>query len=285
MPILRYGAVFIILFYSCTFTDTDSNVPAYLQLENPQLTVRQDEGAPVTGIQDAWVIVDGQLLGVFPLPAKVPVITTGKEQIIQINAGVKENADRNISVEYPFYSPVKKNVTLSPGETYKIDLNYQYKDEAYFDYTEGFETSLHLLTKDLDGNSETRLSITNEDAVFGNRCGVVTVSEANDDAEFTNESFISNVNNKRGAVYLEFDYRSDEVIYIGTQLNTTSSEILQYKVLLVPSQTWKRAYVNLTNEISAPNVISYRPVFRVLYDNRQKESTKAYFDNIKLVHF
>lgn len=285
MPILRYGVFLFIFFTSCTFSDKETYEPAYLLLEDPQISVRTDEGAPVNGIQDAWIIVDGKLIGVFPLPAKVPIITTGAEMQIQINAGVKENADRNISVEYPFYSPLLTSLTLEPGKSYSIPLNYQYKDETYFDFTEGFETSLHLLTYDLDGNTETRLSITNEDAVFGNKSGLVKLSKDNDDAEFTTESFISNANNKRGAVYLEFDYKSEEVIYVGTQVNTQGSEILQYKVLLLPSETWKRAYINLTDEISSPNVVDYRPVFRVLYENKENEFSKTYIDNVKLVHF
>ena len=285
MPILRYGVFLFIFFTSCTFSDKETYEPAYLLLEDPQISVRTDEGAPVNGIQDAWIIVDGKLIGVFPLPAKVPIITTGTSMQIQINAGVKENADRNISVEYPFYSPLLTNLTPEPGKSYSIPLNYQYKDETYFDFTEGFETSLHLLTFDLDGNTETRLSITNEDAVFGNKSGLVKLSKDNDDAEFTTESFISNANNKRGAVYLEFDYKSEEVIYVGTQVNTQGSEILQYKVLLLPSETWKRAYINLTDEISSPNVVNYRPVFRVLYENKENEFSKTYIDNVKLVHF
>jgi hypothetical protein len=285
MPVLRYGVLLLLFISSCTFSDNDSFEPAYLILSDPQITVRTDEGAPVNGIQDAWVFADGQLIGVFPLPAKVPLITTGKAMQIQINAGVKENADRNISAEYPFFTPLVTTLTPEPGKAYTIPLDYQYKDETYFDFTEGFETSLHLLTNDLDGNTETRLSISNEDAVFGNKSGLVKLTRDNDDAEFTLESFLSNNNNKRGAVYLEFDYKSEEVIYVGTQINTQGAEILQYKVLLLPTDTWKRAYINFSDEISAPNVVSYRPVFRVIFEDDQKEFTKTYFDNIKLVHF
>lgn len=285
MPILRFGVAFVLFFSACTFSDNDSYTPAYLLLSDPAITVRPDEGAPVSGIQDAWVIIDGQLLGVFPLPAKVPVIPTGKEMAIQITAGVKENADRNISVEYPFYQPLKTSLTPVAGESYTIDLDYQFKDETYFDFTEGFENSLHLLTYDLDGNTESKLTLTSEDKAFGNKAGLVVVDKENDDVEFTNESYFSNNNNKGGNVYLEFDYKSEEAIYVGTQVNTFGAEVLQYKVLLAPSDVWKRAYINLTDEISRPGVVSYRPVFRVLYEKKQKAFSKAYLDNAKLVHF
>lgn len=285
MPILRFGVAFILFFSACTFSANDSYTPAYLLLSDPAITVRPDEGAPVSSIQDAWVIVDGQLLGVFPLPAKVPVIPTGKEMSIQINAGIKENADRNISAEYPFYLPLKTTLFLEEGKNYTIDLDYQFKDETYFDFTEGFESSLHLLTFDLDGNTESKLSITGDDHSFGNKSGVVIVDKENDDVEFTNESYFNNSNNKGGNVYLEFDYKSEEAIYVGTQTNTFGAEILQYKVVLSPTDVWKRAYINLTDEISRPGVVSYRPVFRVLYEKKQKESARAYLDNVKMVHF
>ncbi|MBK7223108.1 MAG: hypothetical protein IPH94_17880 [Saprospiraceae bacterium] len=70
MPILRYGVAFILFFSACTFSDNDSYTPAYLLLSDPAITVRPDEGAPVSSIQDAWVIVDGQLLGVFHYPPR-----------------------------------------------------------------------------------------------------------------------------------------------------------------------------------------------------------------------
>ncbi|MBK8112839.1 MAG: hypothetical protein IPK46_22340 [Saprospiraceae bacterium] len=109
MPILRFGVAFI-LFFPPVLLRIMIVTPAYLLLSDPAITVRSDEGAPVSSIQDAWVIVDGQLLGVFPLPAKVPVIPTGKEMSIQINAGIKENADRNISAEYPFLPASENNI-------------------------------------------------------------------------------------------------------------------------------------------------------------------------------
>ena len=174
---------------------------------------------------------------------------------------------------------------MESGKSYTLDLNYQFKEETYFDFTEGFESSLHLLTFDLDGNTESKLSITGDDHSFGNKAGVVIVDKENDDVEFTNESYFNNSNNKGGNVYLEFDYKSEEAIYIGTQTNTFGAEILQYKVVLSPTDVWKRAYINLTDEISSPGVVSYRPVFRVLYEKKQKEFAKAYFDNVKMVHF
>ncbi|MBK8699711.1 MAG: hypothetical protein IPN29_09240 [Saprospiraceae bacterium] len=285
MQFWRTGALGFFFITSCTFTDKDSFAPAYLIMSDPSLTVRQDEGAPVNGIKDAWVIVDGQLLGVFPIPAKVPIIPTGKSMTIQVNAGVKENADKNTSVEYPFYVPVKKNIDVESGERYNIDMAYEYKEETYLDFTEGFESSFHLLTKDIDGDIETRISLTDEDQAYGFKSGVIRLDKDHNEVELTTENFYSNVNNLGGNVYLEFDYKSEEVLYVGTEVNTPSSEISEYKVLLTPTPEWKRAYINFTQEISRPAVQTYRVLFRAFYEVKSKDLTTIYLDNIKLVHF
>ena len=277
--------VVILLFTSCSITDNESFQPAYILLENPTVATSQDEGAPVHDIRDAWVIVDGQLIGVFPLPAKVPVIPTGKSIEVQINAGVKENADRNSSVEYPFFEPIVKSFDIEAGKSYNMPLTFKYKTVAIFDFIEDFESSSHALTFDLDENIDTRIKLSTIDKAYGKQSGLLVLNSENKDAEITTENFFSNDNGQNGNIYLEFDYKSPETIFIGTEVITASAQTAAYKLLLAPTDQWKRAYVNLTGELSGPKIQSYRVLFGASYVLNTTQPSEIFFDNVKLVHF
>lgn len=275
----------LLCFNSCSLFDNDSFNPAYLILENPALSTRSNEGDPVHDIKDVWVFIDGKLLGIFPLPAKVPVITTGKEMNILISAGVKENGDINSSFEYPFMTRIEKNVVLNEGKEEKIPLNFSYKTDIKFDIVEGFETSFQQFTQDIDGNTETRFSFTTEDKVSGQKSGIVTLNNSNKDFEVTTVNYFNNSQNAKGSVFLEFDYKCDENLLIGTDVIENQTQFTSYKVILSKTTEWKRAYINFSDEISNPNTDFYRVMFGAGYERIDNVDSKIYLDNIKLIHF
>ena len=61
--------VFCLLLSSCV---TENAVPAYLSIPNFTLTTTSAQGSAAQKITDAWVYVDGNLNGIFELPAKFP---------------------------------------------------------------------------------------------------------------------------------------------------------------------------------------------------------------------
>lgn len=270
---------------ACTFTENDSIEPAFLILQNPSLTTKSNEGDNSQNIKYAWVILDGQLLGVFPLPAKVPIIPTSKEMDIQINAGVNQDGDVNNSVEYPFFNPIKKTMVIEPNKEYEINLKFTYKSEIVFDFIEDFENNTHILDNDIDENSKTRINLTNKDKASGNSSGIIVLDDANTDGEVSCIPFFDNKFNKRGNVFLEFDYKSDESVFAGTEVQSSSGLKQSYSAIVPKSSIWTRAYVNLTQSISQNTVTNYRVILGTTRINKSKPQSEIYFDNVKLVHF
>ncbi len=270
---------------ACTFTENESIEPAYLILDEATLTTKSSEGAAIHKIRYAWVILDGQLLGNFPLPAKVPIIPSGKEMEIQINAGVNFNGDVNSSVEYPFFNPVKKTLIPKPKEEYKIALNYSYVSDIVFDFIEDFENSTHIFDNDIDENPATRINLTSKDKVSGNKSGMLILTNESPDGEFSSIPFFEGKNNKLGNAFLEFDYKSDEPIYIGAELVFKSSSTQSYSVNLKKTDQWVHVYINLTKEISQNTVLKYRVIMGSTKLNSDLPQSEVYFDNVKLVHF
>lgn len=274
-----------ILTNACSFLDNDSYDPAYLVFDEAMLTTKSNEGDAVHDIRSVWVFADGNFIGVFPIPGKVPVIPTGKDVEILISAGVRENAEINSAIEYPFMNRVAKTLKLEEGKEYPVELNFSYRPEAKFDLVEGFESSFQFFTEDLDGNTETRFSSTTTDKVSGLKSGMVTLNNSNKDFEVSTQNFFNNNLNLKGSVFLEFDYKCEESLLVGTELDQGSFVVSQYKVILVSTDGWKRAYINLSNEISNLNTLKYRVIFGAGYQSTDGEDSEIYLDNIKLIHF
>lgn len=270
---------------SCSFFDNESIQPAFLDLKNPTLTTNIDQGAPSHGIQDAWVFVDGEIIGVFPLPARVPIIPSGFEQEIRIVAGVKENGSLSGSKEYPFYEPITRIVDISPGEEISIPLDFRYIDEAVFDFVDGFEGTT-IFDFDVDANNNTELQISNDEARFGSFSGKMVVTSENSTLEVSSTQGLPNTRNLGGSVFLEFDYLSNETVLAGTFLESINNDRLPiYEVAYRPTTEWKRAYVNVTSLISNDQILVYRILFAVGYENGGNQEGVCYLDNVRLVHF
>lgn len=270
---------------SCTFTDNETFDPGFLILEKPTLKTTSLQGDEVHQIKHVWVIVDGINLGIFPLPSKVPIISTGKKVTINLRAGVNQNADLSTSIEYPFFNSLDQEILIEAGKSYELPLQFTYKQDAKFDFTEGFELAGHVLVRDLDEIQDTRITVTDEDKRSGNKSGSIVLDKSLNIAQFTTEGFFSNSNNKRGSVYLEFDFKTNVPFYVGYEIEKSKDIESEFKVILSPTTDWKRAYIDLSSEISGPNVISYRPIFGVEYLTSAGEKSKTYIDNVKLVHF
>ena len=91
----RSFSYFLILgflsFYSCSKSDLEVDPPTYIVIEDIKLTADQaTQGSDAENITDAWVFINDNLVGVYELPAKFPVVEKGSVNV-KIFAGVKEN--------------------------------------------------------------------------------------------------------------------------------------------------------------------------------------------------
>ena len=273
----------LIFISGCTFFDNDSEDPAFLIIDNVQLSTTSLQGFPSHKIEDLWVYADGQLLGVFPLPARVAVVADGSVKSIRIAAGIRPNAVSTNSQEYPFYSPIVQDIKMDPGVTYPLDLTFTYTQTAVFDFIEAFE-GVPFFTEQINGDPETAMVTTTDNVFSGTRSGLITLTASNRESEVTSSVKFSNANNRQGAVFLEMDYMTSAEVFIGVIVENFVEAAKIYKVALNPNENWNKVYVNLTDEISSPFVNNYRVVIGVR-NSAGRPETKSYFDNIKLIRF
>ena len=138
--------------YSCQLTDNEAPLIGYLDLKNP--IVRLNNGVEDTHkITDIWVFENGQIVGVFPLPARVPLIISEGAKDILLLAGIRNNGQIDFPVFYPFYASIQKEIFLEPDQAINIPLIFTYIDDALFSINETFEAG-NTLDFDLDADKE-----------------------------------------------------------------------------------------------------------------------------------
>ncbi len=270
----------------CELNDNEAPVPSYIFVENPILIMPGTINTPASHkITDVWVIADGQVLGIFPLPAHIPMEVTGQKTSVEIRGGIRNNGMNENAVEYAFFEPVKFEYTAVPLDTINVPLVFTYKNETRIPINENFEGN-NRFNVNLNPNNPVALMVTSDEASSGSKSGMVELTPQNNFMELASNDFIKKEEHSRGRSYIEFDYKGEDEIAVGVVKVTNSNPNLDVQyVLFVPGKNeWNRIYVDLTNTLSPHNFDHYHIVlgFTKL---RETAISRTYIDNIRHVHF
>lgn len=268
---------------SCDLLDSGGPEAAFLKMEDPVILVNPDQGANTSNISDAWVFANGASIGVYFIPAKVPVILEADPTEIVIFPGIRLNGISSAPAINPFYKSLEFSDSYTPGVEVQIPLEFAYKTETVFELLENFEGN-HLFTFDEDGNPETTLTTTTDEFRSGARSGLLEVSESDPILESASFFVFDSDVVQNGPVFLEMDYKNTVDILVGLIGVEGITSFKNYKLGLRPSEEWNKVYIDFTEDISQSQLEGYRVVFGLNYDSSKAESI-AYIDNIKLLHF
>lgn len=278
------------LFSSC---DKEEKIPAYLYIEDISLDVKSDrsQGSDAHDIVDAWVYVNNQLVGVFELPATIPVLEEGVQKVT-IVGGIKKNGLSNDRVVYPFYTSYDIEMELIPSHTDTLIPVIEYHNATQFVWLDDFEDQTISLEKSGSLSTVDTLILSNDPQhVYGyNGSSEMYSIQGVLDTGFQIFEFSSAqlFDLPRGGddVYLEFNFKSDVELIAGiypiNSTNVVGVPIVNY----FPSSDWKKAYVSLTADINTAEFqgIDFRIFFGAVKSN-EDSIANVYLDNIKLIHF
>ena len=267
----------ILILASCQKEDV-GGIPTYLKINSIEL-----EDNITYNITDAWVYINGQLQGVYELPAKFPVLNEGNTDI-KIYAGIKNNGISSDRVMYPFYSADTINKVLTVNSTTEIDPTVNIKeniDGQFDDFDNGFSF-----------NSDTRFQeLTN--GPYGNYGSLSLDSLSDSDSilitEINYKDFplsFANVPQQGSPTYLELDYKTNTSFLVGMYINSPNSPTLEKGLLWInPKEDWNKIYIDLTQTISeAIGAETFSIFIRMQRDNDLDEN-KLDFDNIRIIHY
>jgi hypothetical protein len=264
--------------------DPEEKIPAYIAIDSIQLITTPSQGTNSNKIKDAWVYIDNDLLGVYELPAKFPVLSEGNH-VITIGAGVLQNGISATRIRYPFFTSYETNAELVPGSTVNLSsASVGYFPGITFSWIEDFEVSTnysfdstaltlasfdHANTEDpFEGNFSGKFELTTAHPLFDGQC-------TRTDIDF----------NSFSDVWLELNYKAEQPFDVGVIVNTLTASHREYALTVNTSDDWNKIYINLSSIIGS-NVLNATS-FQVYIHSELAEGlseSRIYLDNFKLIH-
>lgn len=287
---------FLLTFSGCNIINPDETIPSYIQIDSITVgtNVNANAGSTSSKIVDAWVFIDDEMIGIFELPAKIPVLASGKHKLT-VGPGILISTVSTLRENYLFYTAYEqKDFLLVEGEVTAVNPKITYRDAgAIYEYivVEDFEQAF-IVVDSFSGSQKPILKTQDANKVFeGNGSGLLSIEASDSLVVFKTPSYELPGSGK--PVYLEINYKSDFAMTIGVFANNKSvkNEVVDLVTLLSTTDDegedeWKKAYIELTSVTSAAaNPQDFYIYFsaRVETENLRKDG-EIIVDNIKLLY-
>ncbi|MFN7302330.1 MAG: hypothetical protein ACK5U7_12725 [Bacteroidota bacterium] len=279
-------------FPACELINPDEEVPSFLFIDSFSFTtVYASHGLASFDLPDAHVYVDNRFIGIYELPATVPIMASGKVKV-SILPGTRENlqsiAHRNVRVLRSFDS----SITLVPGELQRISPRTSYRDNVRFAWMEDFEDNSNSLVftsrsaRDtvyiMEGNAEWNFPIgVNSTRTLHFNLGA---SDSFKLMEVKSFNTFTTLPNGGRDTYLELDYRSNVPIQAG-MFKFVNALYEQVPLVVLPSTNgrWRKAYLNYAAELATlPANTPIEIYFGIIKQSGFLDAPRASLDNLKL---
>ena len=246
------------------------------------LTTGEGQGAPTTDIREVWAFADGDFLGVFPLPARIPVFRLGQTEL-RLEAGIRQNG-RSVTPDiYPFYEPIVLPIDPVGGETLELGvLPLRYRPEAVFGFVEDFEEgSDRNFIERVVGTTDV---VSQREVVrSGAAAGAIILGDTSRVAEIATRQEFSGLNRVPINVWLEVDYLSDAPGIFGVIGQRNGMAVRQFDPGFLPRAEWTKIYFDLGPVIGSANLDDFRISLSVRLEEQFSAGT-VYLDNLKLLY-
>ncbi len=286
MKTLIYLLVFFFSLSSCVKNNPD---PSWIKVNKwsliTNLNATSPQGVLTESFTDAYVFVDGKMMGIFEVPFKIPLLKSGSVNI-KIYPVIKNNGISATKKIYPFMSPYDLNVVIEQNKTLEINPVTNYVSATQF-WIEDFEDATIKIENDVDSKVQIHSDDNPSVLKFGNYCGKITLNASDSLWLGRTTSGLKLPIGKE--VYLEIDYHNTNSLETGLVV-VTSTGVTDNRNILINKQTaetvqWKKIYIDLKELVSySSTATSHEISFKALFD-AGLPSSDIYIDNIKIVHF
>lgn len=281
-----FCACALLLLAAC---DKNMSLPSYIYVDSVSVsTDYATQGTASANVTDVWVTVNGKNLGVYELPATVPVLASGDCKV-QLQAGIKKDGLSALRPVYPFYTSDIRQMELKAKRCDTIRPSFTYMPTAVFLFKEDFEDAgIKFSAVDsgigMQKTAESGLlfSYPHESNHYS---GYIALGP-----EDTYFEVKTNVSMKKQLTYtfLEMNYNTTEDMEVGIYYHYNGRAVQTplcgiYRTGSRGNSTWRKIYVNLTEAVNAN---SYASTYEVYIKSVKAVSDSAVylFDNIKIVN-
>ncbi len=268
---------------SCEKFSGDQTVPAYLRIDSIRLTTDYPtQGTAIHNITDAWIYIDGELIGTFQLPATFPVLKQGTHTLMVL-PGVKKDGIAATRVSYPFYQEITRTINLVADDTLDVGtLSTTYSTKTKFIWKEDFDNAAVSLDSTKATTEKIKQTQSDSLTLEGLHSGIVELDTIGATFEAVSHSTFTIPGSE---VFLEMNFNINTTLIVGVFV-TTFGLINQVPIMtLLPTNgKWKKIYINLTTTL---NAYTGATKFRVYYyvKNTSGDNYRILLDNIKVLSF
>ncbi|OYT16640.1 MAG: hypothetical protein B7C24_06740 [Bacteroidetes bacterium 4572_77] len=271
---------------SCAKYEDESLIPSYIQIEKIDVSNSSSQGSSSSYISDAWVYLDGGERGTFPLPARIPLLASGKHTI-KIEAGIKLNGVSATRVPYPLLEPIEMEIDLQKDSIIPVSANLRYRSNTHFEFIEDFEGANQRFESTDFGTAEWGISsnATNPSWVFeGLHSGLGRITEEDNFLQIITKDEFTNLPKNGVPVFIELDFKTNTTIILSVVGYTNGISDVEDLINLNPTEEWKKIYINLTSTLSyQPDVHVYKFLISANHNSSLDESI-VLIDNFKIVY-
>ncbi|MBP9150854.1 MAG: hypothetical protein KBF73_01085 [Flavobacteriales bacterium] len=268
---------------SCELINPEEQIPSFLRIDSFLLSTNAStEGNPASQFTDAWVYNDEKLVGIYELPAIVPILKAG-EANIRIRGGIKLNGQVGSRIPNLFTKDFQATLELFPDSQLHVNPTLQFNSWVNFDWLEDFDDSGVSI-------SQTTTSEGDLDRIGGAEAyddQSLKLSLSADELLFECKKVGDPIVLPGGGtpVLIEFTYRCNNAFVFGLFSNDLTGTVQNPVIVLNPSEEWNHVYINLTSAASSnPNYTGHLPFFGFIKDEDVAGESFVYLDNIRLLH-
>jgi hypothetical protein len=276
----------LIMFYSCNLINPDEPAPAYIFIDEFSVVTTPGQGTNRNAITELWVYSNADIVGVFDLPAQIPIIGNGNEQLT-IFAGIKNNGIGTTRIRYPFFATYDTVLNLNSLDEFRLSPVFTYYDEVQIDNSRNFETG-NTFVAGPNNQGSLQLIDDSQIAADGNRCIKVSMGDASYMQFIDNSNLLMDAGN---TVFLEMDYSCNNTFAVGVYVVQGGNSSKVPVLFLTPTTPeagmipeWNRVYVDFgAIAIQYPQADYYR----IYVESSSNESTSptVFLDNLKIVNW
>lgn len=269
--------------------DPDQDIPSYVVVSGMDFMPGEDQGTASVNITDLWVYSATDVVGVFPLPAVVPLLPADAiDGPVTLLAGVRENGISNSRAPYPFYTTVSHIVSDEPGARDTLFPEITLVEDVRLIRVEDFENS------NVFGNIGGGAGMIRSDELdtrfegdYGGRM-VVDPDQPIQRVRTVEQEYdlVSGL-----PVFLEFDYRCDQTFAVGLYGYRDGIETKHLALIINPTEgpgeavQWNKIYVDLGPSVAAQGVADHFEVYVECILEAGRESGSLGLDNLRILTY
>jgi len=274
--------------WGCSVIGEDQDVPRYLVVPDVMFTPDELQGTASVNITDLWVYSATDVVGVFPLPAVVPLLPQDMESgSVRLLAGIRENGLSDRRAPYPFYTAFDQESFPEPGFRDTLQPAVELVEDVRLIRVEDFETS-NVFGSMIGGQGLIRVDAAGQ--VFeGEESGWIEVQAGTEAVRVRTVEQEYDLENGVPA-FLEMDYRCDQPFAVGLFGFRDGQEWQQPAMVLTATDdglnpVWNKIYIDLAPLVTAQGVADHFEVYFECFLEAGRATGTVGVDNIRILTY